>query len=312
MNRLELDDPLFTNKRAIKEAIKIIQVSSGKNITRKKDCILEDDKLGRKVGEYLFNSISRNVNIIFNTEVEVIKKDDVFIVDCDNNKRFKANKCLIATGKNTYNWVKKTCEYFNIKTKSPNIKIGIRVEVPTFKVFGLIEKDGDIKIECDDDVCTDDTRVDSFVGEWEDSKIISTFGYGMPNKRSDKTNFVISYTAKEENLREAKIVNILNNDKIKPEIVKEYMSGNSVLEYLNTFSKFKKSFVFLNKILPSFINYSIMYSPDVELSGILPVTKSMNTSVDGLYGAGECTTIVSTTIGAMASGIVATKTILKE
>jgi uncharacterized FAD-dependent dehydrogenase len=55
-----------------------------------------------------------------------------------------------------------------------------------------------------------------------------------------------------------------------------------------------------------------MYIPEVRLSGVLPVNQKMETSIFGLYGIGECTNRVSNLIGAMASGIIAVKNIVKE
>jgi uncharacterized FAD-dependent dehydrogenase len=44
----------------------------------------------------------------------------------------------------------------------------------------------------------------------------------------------------------------------------------------------------------------------------LDVDPSMKTTVPGLYGAGECTSRVSSLIGALASGLIVGRTILKE
>ena len=90
------------------------------------------------------------------------------------------------------------------------------------------------------------------------------------------------------------------------------MNGKSYLEHLKTFNKFKKSLDNLEKIFPYITSYAIMYAPEVRLRGVLPVNTRMKTKINGIFGAGECTNKVGSLIGAIASGLVAGKSILKE
>lgn len=312
MNRLELEDPFLRNKKAINKAFNIIQsVSSEPPKIIGKYCRLPDF-IGKELAEHYFSIISNKADILFNTEVENIKKDKYFIIKTNKNQ-FYSKKCLISTGKNSMEWIKKICDNFEIPAAKNNIRVGIRVEVPTFRINEMLQDAGDIDIDCDEDVNTEDTRINSFVGEWEDSNILSVFGHGMPNKSSQKTNFMIGTDGNTEDiLKDVKIANVLQNDKIRPERIIEYMNGKSYLEHLKTFNKFKKSLINLEKTFPHITSYAIMYAPEVRLRGVLPVNTRMKTKINGIFGAGECTNKVGSLIGAIASGLVAGKSILKE
>lgn len=322
MNRLELEDPMLKNKRAIREAFKVIQQVSSetpqiiKPLNKPQYCRLSDS-IGRELAEYYYNSVSKNADIVFNTEVDFIAKDGNIFVIKTLRKEYRSSRCLVTTGKNSLDWLKQLCLTFNIPPAKNGIRVGVRVEVPTFRINEMLRDVGDIKIDCDDNVCTEDARLNSFVGEWEDSDILSAFGHGMPNKKSERTNFMIGSKPQDEKeeegaLRDVKIANVLQNDKIRPERIKDYVEGRSTLEHLGTFNKLKQSFKYLETFFPAITTYALMYAPEVRLRGILPVDSQMRTTIEGLYGAGECTVRVSSLIGAIASGIVAARNILKE
>ena len=318
MNRLELEDPVLRNPKAIKEAFKIVQnvslerptILKAKGSRKGKYCRLPDG-FGRELATYFFNSISRDGTIVFNTDAEKITKDgDVFYVKT-NKGTYAGARCLIATGKNSLEWLEEVCEQFNMESIKHPVKIGVRVEVPTFRMRKIVSDSGDIKVECGE-ADTDDARVNAFVGEWEDSNLLSAFGHCMPGKRSERTNFMVGSDADDEAIRDVKIANVLANDKIRPERVSEYMEGKSVLEHIGAFRMLKEAFKGLEKIFPAFTSYAIMYAPEIRLRGILNVDSQMRTKIPGLYGAGECTSKVSSLIGALASGLVVGRTISKE
>lgn len=322
MNRLELEDPLFKNKRAIREAFKVVQQVSSEppqiiQPTGKPQYCRLSDSIGKELADYFFNSVSRNADVVFNTEAESVSRDGKIFVVKTLTKEFRSARCLVTTGKNSMEWIKQLCKTFNIQPTKNGVRVGVRVEVPTFRINEMLQDTGDIRIDCDDNVSTEDARLNSFVGEWEDSDILSAFGHGMPNKRSERTNFMIGNEPQDEKetdeaLREVKIANVLQNDKIRPERIRDYVDGKSVLEPLRTFNRLKQSFKYLETFFPYITNYAIMYAPEVRLRGVLPVDARMRTAVEGLYGAGECTARVGSLIGAMASGIVAARNILKE
>jgi uncharacterized FAD-dependent dehydrogenase len=319
MNRLELEDHLFSNRSAIKNAYRIIcQVASEiPKIVEPRSgtpfCVLPAT-IGKELAEYFLSSISGNVDVVFNSDVELINKNGRYFIVQTSKDMYTATRCLLATGKNSIEWTEDICEKFGLTPIKNSIKVGIRIEIPTFRANEVLHDIGDIRIDCGNNIKVEDARIDSFVGEWEDSRILSAFGHGMHDKQSDKTNFMMGEDSSniEESLREVRIVNVLGNDKIKPGRVREFLNGESILEHLRVFSKIKKSFSYLERFFPTIANYAIMYAPEVKLRGIIPVNRYMETKIEKLYGAGECTDKVSTLIGAMASGIVAARTILKK
>jgi uncharacterized FAD-dependent dehydrogenase len=123
---------------------------------------------------------------------------------------------------------------------------------------------------------------------------------------------MVSAEKSQEAIKDVQIVNVLTNDKIKKERVEDYMEGKSVLEHINAFKDLKEAFEAIEDIVPSFISYATMYVPEVRFRGVFPVDSFMKSNVSGLYGAGECTCRVSNLIGAMASGLIAARTMLKE
>jgi len=319
VDRLELEDPVLGNAKVVREIIALIRrVADHKIETLKlkgektgKYCRFPD-RFGLKLASYYRMKVGKRTESMFNTEVIAIDRDKDFEVHT-NKGIFRSNKCLISTGKNSIEWTKDVCASFNVEPEEETIKIGVRVEVPTFRINDVLVELGDVKVSCESAEC-DDSRVDSFVGEWDEAKVLSAFGHCMPGKKSSRTNFMVSTeSSSQDAIRDVQIVNVLTNDKIKKERVEDYMEGKSVLEHIDAFKNLGEAFEAIEDIIPSFISYATMYVPEVRFRGVMPVDPSMKIgSVPGLYGAGECTSRVSNLIGAMASGLIAARTILKE
>lgn len=319
IDRFELEDPLLRNPKAVGEAFSVIRKLSTEKIPiikpkggRRTYCRLPP-KMGISLASFYFDSIKNKADVAFNTEALRIEKDKEFVIHTTRHI-FKAKRCVVATGKNSVDWIRFLCESFNLSPMPNSIKVGVRVEVPTFRVNEAIEDKGDIKMQ-DGYVSAEDTRVNSFVGEWEESDILSAFGHCLPNKKSSRTNFMVGVKTSEntkEVMRNIKIINVLANDRIRCERVYDYMEGKSILKHIRVFDQLKHAFESLEKTFPSIINYATMYVPEIRLAGAFPVNATMKTEIEGLYGIGECTSKVGTMIGAMASGLVVIKTIIKE
>lgn len=311
IDRFETTDILLNNPKAINDALKIVKKLAPKSNSG--EFFKLPANFGTTLAAHFFEKLSKKVDILFNSEVlKVEQNGQEFIIHTVKNI-FRSRYCLIATGKYSIEWIKLLCDELNLGRSENKIKVGVRVEIPTFRVKELIEN-GNIQVK-DGYAGTDDTRFNSFVGEWEESNILSAFGYCMSGKESHRTNFMVGIETNSditEIVREIKIVNILANDRIKCERIFDYMEGKSILKHIEMFNSLRSVFEKLESFLPSFTTYATMYIPEVRLSGILPVTENMETAISGLYGAGECTSRVSNLIGAMASGIIAAKTILKE
>lgn len=315
IGRFEPTDALLNNQKAITEAIKIIKKVAPaqiKNSDKNKSYILSPE-IGSSLAAFFLEKLQKKTDIIFNSEVLKVEQNAQGFLVYTAKNIFACRHCVVATGKYSVEWIKNFCDDFKINIPNTNFKIGVRVEVPTFRVKEYLDS-GNINIS-DGYASTEDARFNSFVGEWEESNILSAYGHAILGKESHKTNFMVGVntcTNLDGIIREIKIINILANDRIKCERVFDYMEGKSIVKHLEVFNGLRVVFEKIDKVLPSFSTYAIMYIPEVRLGGILPVASNMETAIPKLYGAGECTTKVSNLIGAMASGIIAAKTIAKE
>ena len=310
MDRLELTDSVLKDPKMIREAFRLVQrlLGSKPRIFGKgesKHCFLPPG-FGDRLAKYLFDLVVRNVDIVFNTEIESIESDSEGFVVASSRKKFKTSRCIVAVGRNSFEWMEKTCNALNLPFVKSMAKVGIRAELPLFRT-------GDISETVNRHICHD-IRVNSFVGEWEESGLLSSIVYSLPEKKSGKISFMIGTETSnmDDAVRSVKIVNVLTNDKIKVERVSDYLEGKSVLQHLDCFSALEEAFEQINKIVPSFANHALVHIPEIKPPGILQVDQDMKTAIPHLYGAGECTSRVSTTLGAMASGLIAARTIIKE
>lgn len=89
------------------------------------------------------------------------------------------------------------------------------------------------------------------------------------------------------------------------------MDNKTILKNVKFFD-LKPIFNQIEKDIPTFIANASMYIPEVILSGTLTVNPKMETSINGLYGAGECLVGINNLLDAMTSGIVAAENIIKE
>jgi uncharacterized FAD-dependent dehydrogenase len=234
MDRLELKDPILRNPKAIAEVFNLIKKLYGKKIkilthSKSKYCKL-DSHFGTVLASYFFKKLISAADIVFNTEVLKLELVDKCFVAHTTGNKFRGKRCLVATGKNSIDWINFLCKSFNLEPVRNSIKIGVRVEVPTFRIRDMLAEKGGIK-----DGYSDDTRMNSFVGEWEESNMLSAFGYNLPKKKSSRTNFMVGIEPDEtifNIIREIQIVNVLANDKIKRERIIDYMQGKSILKYI--------------------------------------------------------------------------------
>lgn len=315
IERFEPTDVLLNNQKAIDDALKIVKKvlpSNIKSIDKNKSYIFQQ-KVGSDLASFFFEKLQKKSDILFNSEVlKVEQNEQGFLVHTAKNV-FNCRNCVVSTGRYSIGWVKNFCEDFKINTAVGTFRIGVRVEVPTFRVKDFLEN-GNITIS-DGYSGTEDARFDSFVSEWEESNLLSAYGRSILGKESHKTNFMVGTSVNmslDEMTREIGIINVLANDRIKCERVFDYLEGKSVVKHIRVFDNLRIIFEKIDTVIPSFSTYATMYVPEVRLCGILPVSSNMETPVIKLYGAGECTNRVSNLIGAIASGIIAAKTIAKE
>jgi hypothetical protein len=316
LDKIDILDSSLKNQVAVRESFRIVkkilninpEISKIDGIPKSQYCLLPQDA-GMKIATYFSETLSKKVDIIYNLEIlSVVSEEDSFVVKSYNDA-YKCKKCIIATGKNSFNFINNLCKTYNINSEQSYAKIGIRIEIPNLRdalknYYKMQPKYGE---KCED------IHIDSLVSEWEDSDIISAQNRNTDTK-SGKINFFIKINdcTLQDAIRNIQIINVLANDKLKIERVADYMEGKSILQHLDIFNILHDIFRYMDSIIPSFIRRGLMYIPEIRFKGILPVDKNMKTEIRNLYGIGECTNKVHTTLGAMASGIIVSKTILKE
>lgn len=262
----------------------------------------------------LYNELEAKIDIMFQVEArEVTQEGAGFKISTDKGSFF-ANRCLIAAGSRSAEWVSALCGGLGLKPVKPSVRLGVRVEMPTRMLKIMAAKQGDILAE-HGDIRLDDARFGGFVGEWEDFGMVSAFGYTLPDKRSERTNFMAGFPAEHgfaEALRTARIVNVLSNDKVKRERIHDFLQGKSVLKHLPQFERLIGTFIEFDRLVPRFITTAAMYVPETRIGGALPADEKMKTALPGLYGAGECVAGIRTLLEAMASGLTAARSVMED
>lgn len=313
MHRVRLSDPALRNKKLFNEALAIVQKATRwKNVTSAKDYDELPIECGYELAAYLFNKVADKIDIKFDTDAKSITKKNKIITINTSKGEFKTKRCVIATGRHSLTWLQEICPDLGIVCKDIETQIGVRIELPHKVARNSIDSTENIEL---DDVVGDDISRRSFISEWEEAGILSAQGCSSPQSSSGHTSLMLGFKpnmTSEEIMRTVKIVNVLSNDKIRRERVKDFMENRSILEHIGMFDKLHETFTKINEEMPTFINCATMYIPEVRWSGILPVNSRMKTGITGIYGIGECTTRASTIIGSMASGLIVARTILGE
>lgn len=302
MDRIEFQDPLLNNNRAFADAVQFIQRFLGKFPVKKSLYGIFSPNAGAVVAARMYKMFEKKVDIVFNAEVETIEREGTEFIITSTKKQYKTKKCVIATGKTSFEWIKSMAENLQLETLEKSFEIGVRIELPISKVKEEVMEG------------LTDVHLNTFIGEWENSGLLSASSYSRLDANSGKMSFAIKTktSSTEETIRIVKIINVLSNDKVKIERVIEYVEGHSVLQYLEIFNILENSFDCLNKQIPALFNCGVLYSPEVIPRGVLSVNEDMKTQQDGIYAVGECTDHASTVLGAMASGLLAGRAILKE
>lgn len=314
MYRTQLFDDALKNDNALEETKSIVKnITNYKNFESKSKFIEPPNNLAPVIAKYFQSKLNGKVNILFNTEVIDIEKSDKIIVKTSKGN-YTASKLIMATGKHSTIWLNEICRTNNIKFTVPKPKIGVRIELPT----ALINKKVDFNEQTNisEDITVEDVCRNSFVAEWEEGGILSALGCNFPNKKTDRTTVMLGFTPEntsiEEIVKSIKIINILSNDKVKKERIQDYISNRSVLKHVKLFDGIHKSIEDLNKILPMFMNYGMIYIPEIKFEGIVSVNNKMETNIKDIYSVGECSNKATTIMGAMATGLIAGRNILKE
>lgn len=312
MHRVRLNDPTLRNTKVFKDALTIVhKVTRWKNVSDGAVYMDPPIECAYELATYFYNDVFGRADVHFDAEVTNIVNEKVITIMV-GKKEFKANRCILASGRYSLIWLHGICSKLNLPFQDVETHIGIRVEIPNRIAKDSVDINHDLILN---DVVGDDISQHSFISEWEEGGILSAQACSAPQKSNGQTSLMLGFKpdeSAEDIIRNVKIINVLSNDKIRRERIKDFVENKSILQHIKMFDRFHETFEELNEKIPSFINSATMYIPEVRWNGILSVNAKMKTEVSGIYGVGECTTRASTIIGAMASGLIAARTILGE
>jgi len=154
------------------------------------------------IGQYLYEYLSKCVDIFFNTNVNEFMVDknainNKFIVYTTNNI-FYTDKLIVAPGRSGAEWLKQQCNNLNIKVTNNQIDIGVRVEIPSLILKDITDKVYELKIKCktkqyEDIVRTFCMNPNGYVVTENVDGIVTVNGHSFHDSelQSDNTNFAL-------------------------------------------------------------------------------------------------------------------------
>ena len=131
MNRLRLDDPALRNKKVFREALVLIQrLSQWKDDFSGLQYCDPPSDCGRELAASFYDTVLDKADVKFLHEVKSVTKDKNFCIKT-NKGDFSSSRCIIATGRNSLEWIKEVTINLGIKCSKGEAQIGVRVELPS-------------------------------------------------------------------------------------------------------------------------------------------------------------------------------------
>lgn len=282
----------------------------------------------------------------------VIKDGKCTGVILKDNSTIRSKTTILTPGRVGATWVDELVKKNNIKAGYAGIDIGIRVEVPAIIMDPVTRINRDPKFHIrtpryDDFVRTFCTNHRGFVVKEEYEGFIATNGHAMKDIESENTNFAflvrIELTHPIENTTRygrsvAKLATTIGGG--KPVLQRmgdlrrgrrstsQRISRNSISNTLKDITPGDISMAMphrivmdiiegleiLNKIIPGVASDStLLYAPEIKFYSMrLDVDDNMQTSIKGLYAAGDGTGLSRDIINATATGVLAARGLLNN
>jgi len=269
-----------------------------------------------------------------------------------DGRELNARRVLLAPGRIGSQWVGRLVEQNKIKAKNGPIDVGIRVEIPALVMDPVTNINRDPKFHIrtktyDDLVRTFCTNAHGFVVKEEYPGFIAINGHSFADKRSDNTNFAfivrIELTHPLENTTDygksiAKLATTIGGGKPVLQRLGDLRRGrrstqsrierNTTVPTLKDYTPGDISMALphrivmavieglevLNQIIPGGASYStLLYAPEVKFYAMqLQVDERMETSICGLFAAGDGCGLSRDIVNASATGILAARGLLQS
>lgn len=273
-------------------------------------------------------------------------------VKLDDGTQIKAGKILLAPGRVGAQWIGILLDRYAIKARYGPLDVGVRVEVPSIIMDPITRINRDPKFHIvtrryDDFVRTFCTNPGGFVVKEEYPDFIATNGHSMTNQRSENTNFALlvrlELTEPVENttaygMSIAKLVTTIGGRRPVIQRLGDLHKGRRSTEgriARNTVENTLKDVTpgdismalphrivmdviegleILNQIVPGVnADSTLLYAPEIKFyAREVEVDSSLQTSIKGLYVAGDGAGMSRGIVTAAATGILAGRSIASK
>ncbi|MHC1593549.1 MAG: NAD(P)/FAD-dependent oxidoreductase [Methermicoccaceae archaeon] len=268
-----------------------------------------------------------------------------------DGERIRGRCVLLAPGRIGASWVDELTTTYGIEASYGPIDVGVRVEVPAIVMDPITRINRDPKFHIrtrkyDDFVRTFCTNECGYVVKEDYEGFIATNGHSLKDRRSENTNFAflvrVKLTEPLENTTKygrsiAKLATTIGG--AKPVLqrmgdlrrgrrsTRSRLEGNPVKATLNDVTPGDISMAMphrivmdiieglevLDRIIPGVASDSVLlYAPEIKFYAMrLSVDTDMQTSIKGLYAAGDGAGLSRDIVNAAATGLLAGRGILK-
>ena len=281
----------------------------------------------------------------------IVKGNHVMGVETDKEKYYSEN-VILAPGRIGANWLSMEAKKMKIDVIYKSVEVGVRIEMPAEILDEITSVIYDPTFfirtkKYDDLVRTFCTNRNGFIAEEKYDGFVCVNGHSYKYKKSDNSNFAllnkINLTEPFTNTLEygrsiGALSNTIGNGKI---ILQRFVDLKK--NRRSTWKRLSKSYVNptfkdvtpgdismalparivtnlsesierLNKIIPGVASDStLLYAPEIKFfSTQIKTNNYLETSVSGLYVAGDGAGVSGNIVGAAATGIIAARGILKN
>ncbi|MDO5713433.1 MAG: NAD(P)/FAD-dependent oxidoreductase [Tissierellia bacterium] len=297
-------------------------------------------KILEKVYEYSREAVEMKFR---STVTKVRKENDIFYVKTANGEEYSAKKLVLASGRSGSKWISQVCKEFGINLESNQVDIGVRIEIPAEIFKHITDEVYESKIvyqtkEYNDLVRTFCMNPYGQVVAENTNGIITVNGhsYADPKLQSENTNFALlvsnQFTEPFKESNEygesiAKLSNMLGGGVLLQrfgDLIKGRRSSEKRMRKCFTVPTLKATagdlslvipkrqlddiieMVYaLDKIAPGMANEdTLLYGVEVKFyNSKVEVDKYLETSVEGLYIAGDGGGATHSLSQASASGV---------
>ena len=307
------------------------------------------DNAPKLIGRLKRHIESLGVNFLLLNKVMHVEPGEALL---NNGTIIKCNYILLAPGRSGADWLAKESDRLGIPSKHQPIDIGIRVEIPAVIMDPIAKTSRDPKFHIYTDTYDDFVRTfcvnhRGFVVQEVYDEFIGVNGHAMTGKRSDNSNFAllvrVNLTEPLENTTAygrtiAKQTTTLGGGKPLLQRLGDLRSGHrSTWERLSRSSvkptlesvtpgdismglphrvvtDLLEALNKLNHVMPGVASSStLLYAPEVKFSANQICTKiDLETNIENLFVAGDGAGVSRGLVTAAATGVVASRGILKK